>query len=659
MKVARSRLAAGISAALLATTAVAATLYIKLDSPVVVSTDDPANNAYKGRLNFMTYKSDAALADFDVRAQFSIYSDGAPGAQNIWFARSVDNGKTWAQQRLTTNGGAPLTVTDPVSGTTGTFSVIADKASMYNTPVGQITGGKGADLLVTWSSSDCEGSAAQRINANLDTGPQPYMCLWAARSLDGGTSWTKARLTDGAMDVINDVPSGYLTSNLASGGFAISFQADPAGLQQGEAEGPGDGDSGAKVSPGTNIWYTFLSKANFENGNAFPPPVQVSDNNDTAKGSPGASRANLTISGGTALLAYEETKGGGGKQIIYHSFPYAGPETNNAGTIASDPAKNARRARILAQGNDALGDADKDGDAADGDTKGVHVVLIWREATVAIPDAPSDIVVRRGIKDTTLRPGSTGFLGTDVTADTPSTLSDTGTGDSSLAHRGALRGESVAIGFDRTPDKALADAFNGTYNFYIRTSKDGGDTWGDARNMSNLTGNALRVKEPRLVPTPGSIRKPDGTATADPSDVQNRNVFFAGWATETNAAVSVPQDIFLTRTTDWGATYEAVQPLAAGPAEQFETQLRSTPDGKQFSAIWMEASAGATDVVYRNGVEDTAVVVNPASTTVGGNGGCTIGSDGRVDLTLAGLLLAALAALGLRRRRAKARGGEM
>ena len=68
-------------------------------------------------------------------------------------------------------------------------------------------------------------------------------------------------------------------------------------------------------------------------------------------------------------------------------------------------------------------------------------MLLWRETTLTIAAAASDVVVRRGIKNTTLRPGSTGFLATDVLADTAINLSDPGAAsltDNSLAQRGVL-----------------------------------------------------------------------------------------------------------------------------------------------------------------------------------------------------------------------------
>jgi hypothetical protein len=635
----------------------------------VVVSETSGDHAFKAKMGRIAYMNDTpdGKTRYDVQAQIIVYADGSVDGRDIWVARSTDDGATWTEQNITNSGGTEIPgLINP--DTNLPFKVGANKPNLYLAPIGVLNGGKGADALLTWTSSDCEGSAEQKININLNAGAQPYMCLWAARSTDGGQSWSLQRLTDGSLDVDEDVPSGYVTASLG-GGFAISFQADPKGLQQGEAEGPGDGASGAKVSPGTNIWYTHLSKPHFESGNDFPVPVQVSNNNDTEQGSPGASRANLQISGGTTVLAYEETKGGGGggagghsgggKQIIYHSFPYNDPETNSAGTVISNPANNARRVRFLLQGNAALGDVDGDGDAADGDTAGVHAVVLWRETTLLnVPAAASDIMLRRGIRNTALRPGSTGFLPTDVLADTAVNMSDTGPDDNALAHRGVLRGEFIAVAYDHTPNKAATDTSppTGTYNLFVRRSTDGGVTWDAARNLSRLPDPTTRVVEPRLVGTPGTIVLPGGAATDDPSDVQERNVMFVAWGTETNVPDTdsgTPLDLYLTRTTNQGASYEKLQVLAGGPDEQSETQLRSPPDGKTVGALWMQrdATSGAIDVMYRNGVE--ALAPDEPVPSLGSNAGCAIGGDGRLDPTLPAMLAAALVFLGLRRRVAK------
>ena len=122
----------------------------------------------------------------------------------------------------------------------------------------------------------------------------------------------------------------------------------------------------------------------------------------------------------------------------------------------------------------------------------------------------------------------------------------------------------------------------------------------DGRSVLRLTSDRA-VVEPRLVGTPGTIVLPGGAATDDLSDVQDRNVMFVAWGTETNVPDTdsgTPLDLYLTRTINQGASYEKLQVLAGGPNEQSETQLRSPPDGKTVGALWMErdATSGAIDV---------------------------------------------------------------
>lgn len=685
LKLTAGKTALAIAAGTVATAAIAATI-LQLTAPVVVSTTS-GTNAYKAKMGWISYKTDTdpIKTKYDVQAQIMVYADGPAGAQDIYVARSTDNGATWSQQRVTSNGGHPVAT---VAGTPVSYTATNNKPNIYVAPLGVLTGiapnQVGANALVTWTSTDCTDTgnspgdiagppSAQKNNTTLVPN-QPYMCLWTARSVDGGISWVKQRLTDGSLDADEDVPAGYVkyTSDTAStGGFAISYQADPAGLKPGEAEGPGDGASGAAVNPGTNIWYTFLSKAAFENvATPFPPPTVVSNNTGTASGDPGASRANLAISGGTAVLAYEETKGGGssGKQIIYHSFPYATPDNNSAGTVISNPANSARRVRFLLQGKEAFANSLDDAGITP-TTKGVHVMLLWRETSLTTAAAASDVMMLRGIKDTVARPAitgvrlaSTGFLPTDIEPYTAAkNLSDPtanlGNDDNALAQRGVLRGEFAAIAYDRTPNKTQADLYQNTYNFFITRSSDGGDTWTAGTNMSNITNNAIRVVEPRLVGTPGTIKLPNAAATSDVSDVQNPNTLLVSWGTETNELVSKPLNIFLTRSTDKGATYETVQKLAGDDGvtvRASEAQLRSPPDGKTIGALWMQSNDGTqstppvtTDVVYRNGTEGTEVVP-----TNNGGGGCTAATgDTPFDPVLPMLAAAGLAAMGLRRQR--------
>lgn len=150
--------------------------------------------------------------------------------------------------------------------------------------------------------------------------------------------------------------------------------------------------------------------------------------------------------------------------------------------------------------------------------------------------------------------------------------------DDARAHRGAIRGDFVVMGFSYTPNWAAARNGNDKYDFYIRRSFDGGVTWTtdpnplDAsavyetcntwtypsgtespgtkvevcntyapgefeqmRNVSQLPNNKESVIEPRIVAVPGTIKDPaTGQWTGIPEDKQNRNVFYLSYGTSTN-----------------------------------------------------------------------------------------------------------------------------
>jgi len=91
--------------------AIAASL-IRLDAPVVVSAADPAHNAFKAKMGWISYKSDAGQTQYNVKAQLLVYADGPAGAQNIYVARSTDNGATWPEQPITSSRGNTLPIGD-------------------------------------------------------------------------------------------------------------------------------------------------------------------------------------------------------------------------------------------------------------------------------------------------------------------------------------------------------------------------------------------------------------------------------------------------------------------------------------------------------------------------------------------------------------------
>ena len=72
--------------------------------------------------------------------------------------------------------------------------------------------------------------------------------------------WTAPeRLTSGVRDA--NLPAVDCTKNA---GCALTWQEDPAGLRPGKGLGPGEGWSGAIVNAKTDIWYSYITFADFD-----------------------------------------------------------------------------------------------------------------------------------------------------------------------------------------------------------------------------------------------------------------------------------------------------------------------------------------------------------------------------------------------------------
>jgi len=174
--------------------------------------------------------------------------------------------------------------------------------------------------------------------------------------------------------------------------------------------------------------------------------------------------------------------------------------------------------------------------------------------------------------------------------------------DDSRAHRGQLRGDFMVIGFSYCPNWAASRNGNDNYDFYVRRSFDGGQTFttdpvGDGvthsyvwtypsgtesagtkveevntyaagefesmRNLSKIKNNKSTVIEPRIVAVPGTI-KVNGAWTKVPEDKQNQNVYYVAWGTATNPKkdpitkeqdASVPEDLYYSFSRNKGEGY--------------------------------------------------------------------------------------------------------
>jgi hypothetical protein len=357
-----------------------------------------------------------------------------------------------------------------------------------------------------------------------------------------------------------------------------------------------------------------------------------------------------------------------GKYVMYESFPFDEPEVLghadeildahdayviSNGNILNVPNKdgiyeNARRIRFIPQGMKSTLSSEED----------IVLGAVFKQGMEG-QGRPSDILLARWkggysidnvVKDTNgiydiQNISSVTPTETDEESNTTKVLAydwnvsnlDDETGDNpyddARAHRGIIRGDFMAVAYSYTPNWAAARIAHDTYDLMVRRSFDGGKTWTNAAgesegpvNMSNLANNQEVVVEPRLVGTPGTILT-DG-ALADPRDKQNQNIFYLTYGTAENIPnvvgsldedaeleAGAPLDLFYTRTTDKGETYEMVEQtitsddsnltgevvtvwdwFAHSDASEAEVQIRMTPDGSVFYGAWnQELDMNATD----------------------------------------------------------------
>ena len=460
----------------------------------------------------------------------------------------------------------------------------------------------GNRAVITWVSAYCPDgdpvvqglqSTVQRTVTYQERRDRevPFKCLWTTWSANGGISWAQAvQLSSGIRDAKQDVHRG-----LGSGHWAIVWQEDPLGLALGEAEGPGDGASGAQTSKGTDIWYAFANPAWADPDSAdglgiWNEPLRLTDNmtatvpsgsrvvvrdvygaqleNDQLEGGiAGASRANLSLVDDSArsgqriaVVAYEETKGGQGeeegKYVRMHTFPWNQAQADNpAGCLISDPMESSRRVRVVTQ-------------TGVGKTKGLRLAVFWRQGTIA-QGGPADIMLRMGFaskSDSEVSGLGFGQLvpavdsacetsdypqtlalqnlpGLNISSQTPgatsANLSDT-TGtfgfEGARAHRAVLRGDDLYLGWTYTPDTIVAQTTNlANYNFWIRHYDDAAGAWGAPFNLSEVNNVAIDVREPRLVGMPGNGPGcADPANPTDPGDCQAKGTLVAVWGTAKN-----------------------------------------------------------------------------------------------------------------------------
>ena len=555
--------------------------------------------------------------------------------------------------------GAPNLLLDPKS---VNYPGDSDKPNVFNV---------GNNILVTYNSKFCHGGEQRFVvYPELFGVTVPFSCQYASRlvwdsvskQLKPQAAWDGAvyktdQLTSGIRDAKQDANRGNMY------GFILNWQEDPLGLKLGEAEGPGSGASGANVNNGTDIWYTYLDAYNPETGTldgakfvngTWSPPTRITKNvfgnralsgrdfqahpaGDYDLGNVGASRSNIGRVDDQVVIAYEETKGtqgwDEGKYIRYHSFRYDTPPLAEHGCIISHPWENARRVRFLVQSatnNVPLLFIYKQGDFTQGGESDVMLRRAVGGLTPNLLEPQVDVASCRSSIlsggdplydiDLTQHGPAMNFTGTRGIGlgDAPGTGQmfesiDTGANyiENALAHRGAMRGNNILIGFSYVPDLAAFQLLNNQdpYSFMVRRSTDGGATWTDALDLTPMidAASGYTAKEPRIVPTPGSGPK----CATDPTDCQDGNVLYVAFGMQTNVRhyeEAADVDLYMLMTPDFGATFTAPETITAGDAlnlmpddfEDFETQIKLRPDGRASFTVW-SGNDGTNHSMFRRG----------------------------------------------------------
>ncbi|MFN2169485.1 MAG: choice-of-anchor O protein, partial [Anaerolineae bacterium] len=166
----------------------------------------------------------------------------------------------WASKYC--GGGTPLYSLDPI------------EDAAYFTDLETNYGKDAVYLYDFFGVAGNQGSVDYTLEGYPDVGEIPYSCIWTARGKllvgdDPATTdvteasyvmWTKPeRLTSGKRDA--NLPA---VDCAMGAGCMMTWQEDPEGLRPGQGLGPGEGWSGAVANAQTDIWYSYISYADFD-----------------------------------------------------------------------------------------------------------------------------------------------------------------------------------------------------------------------------------------------------------------------------------------------------------------------------------------------------------------------------------------------------------
>ena len=222
---------------------------------------------------------------------------------DMFVSTSMDNGLTWKKEKVgETSDKSSITVTwnslripypghthKPTMAVKGNNVLVAwnDKYCPSGNPLDleQVDGTYPDDLYKVngaQGSIDYEGVIAPNGKTLYEV---PFSCVWTARGVlreDPAVAnkfdieWRQGQqLTTGTRD------SNKIWIAAETVGFALTWQEDTEGLRSGKGAGPGEGYSGATTNHGTDIWYSHITMADFDNvctealGNDCDPAVEA------------------------------------------------------------------------------------------------------------------------------------------------------------------------------------------------------------------------------------------------------------------------------------------------------------------------------------------------------------------------------------------------
>jgi hypothetical protein len=235
----------------------------------------------------------------------------------VFVSISLDNGATWKKYEITNTlnrqtGDIKSSIDVTWNGETIAYPAHAQKTKMAV---------YGNNIAVAWHDKYCPSRDPLGLNDTakdyfLVNGAQgiadyegvvapngktvyevPFSCVWTSRgilntadnvpvngALEGEVTWySPMQLTTGLRD------SNHIWIEGSSSGFAISWQEDTKGLKAGKGAGPGEGWSGATTNHGSDIWYSSIKMADFDDQDGitdtkpkslynFNYPVRITDN---------------------------------------------------------------------------------------------------------------------------------------------------------------------------------------------------------------------------------------------------------------------------------------------------------------------------------------------------------------------------------------------